>query len=80
MRLKRLLSIIKTSLAMLKLTYIGLLTPYKVYLEMLEEEEEKVRYLNTENVKKTKEGLALDKLDLKDICCRRHFLTHVDII
>ena len=53
---------------------------YKVYLEMLEEEEEKVRYLNTENVKKTKEGLALDKLDLKDICCRRHFLTHVDII
>lgn len=47
---------------------------------MLEEEEEKVRYLNTENVKKTKEGLALDKLDLKDICCRRHFLTHVDII
>ena len=53
---------------------------YKVYLEMLEEEEEKVRYLNTENVKKTKEGLALDKLDLKDICCRRHFLTHIDII
>lgn len=53
---------------------------YKAYLEMLKDEDEKVRYLNTENVKKTKEGLALDNLDLKDICCRRHFLTHVDII
>ena len=32
---------------------------YKVYLEMLEEEEEKVRYLNTENVKKNKRRFSI---------------------
>lgn len=28
---------------------------------------------------KTAEGAALDILGLKDMCCRRHLLTHVDI-
>lgn len=38
-----------------------------------------VTYLTTENVKKTPEGVVLDKLNLNKMCCRRHILTHVDI-
>lgn len=29
---------------------------------------------------KTAEGKAMDAVKLTRICCRRHFLTHVDII
>jgi len=36
-------------------------------------------YLTNDNKSKTAEGLVLDKLNLKRICCRRHMLTHVDI-
>ncbi len=32
------------------------------------------------NVQKTEYGLLLDKLELHRYCCRRMFLTHVDII
>ena len=32
------------------------------------------------NVQKTEYGLLLDKLELNRYCCRRMFLTHVDII
>lgn len=55
---------------------------YKIYLDEInkEKEEKEVRYLDTNNVKKTIEGKTLDKIGLTDICCRRHFLTHVDII
>jgi DNA-directed RNA polymerase I, II, and III subunit RPABC5 len=28
---------------------------------------------------KTHEGYVLDELQLKNMCCRRHMLTHVDI-
>mgnify|MGYP003337744455 CR=1 FL=1 len=28
---------------------------------------------------KTPEGEVLDELNMKKMCCRRHFLTHVDI-
>jgi DNA-directed RNA polymerase I, II, and III subunit RPABC5 len=30
-------------------------------------------------MEKTPEGEAMDELDLTRICCRRHFLSHVDI-
>jgi DNA-directed RNA polymerase subunit N len=36
-------------------------------------------YLTKENVDKTPEGQVLDDLALKNVCCRRHMLTHVDI-
>jgi DNA-directed RNA polymerases I, II, and III subunit RPABC5 len=35
--------------------------------------------MNAKYVKKTKEGEVMDELGLKRYCCRRHFLTHVDI-
>lgn len=39
-----------------------------------------VIYLNKDDNQKTPEGKVLDKLGLKKICCRRHMLTHVDIL
>ena len=39
----------------------------------------KVIYLTQENVDKTPEGIVLDNLGLKKMCCRRHMLAHVDI-
>mgnify|MGYP001470257541 CR=1 FL=1 len=43
------------------------------------QDENKVIYLTQENIKKTPEGITLDELGITSICCRRHFLTHVDI-
>ena len=40
---------------------------------------EKVIYLTKEYIHKTPEGEVMDKLKLNKMCCRRHFLTHVDI-
>ena len=40
---------------------------------------EEVIYLDNKNLKKTPEGVVLDKLNLTKMCCRRHMLTHVDI-
>ena len=40
---------------------------------------DKVLYLTSQNQEKTAEGEALDELKIEKICCRRHFLTHVDI-
>ena len=40
---------------------------------------DKVLYLTKEFHDKTPEGEVLDELNLKKMCCRRHFLTHVDI-
>ena len=36
-------------------------------------------YFTTDNTDKTNNGIVLDNLKLKKICCRRHMLTHVDI-
>lgn len=38
-----------------------------------------VIYLTKSNTDKTIEGTTLDNLGLKNVCCRRHMLTHVDI-
>ena len=40
---------------------------------------DKVIYLTKEFHEKTPEGEVLDELGMKKMCCRRHFLTHVDI-
>jgi hypothetical protein len=40
---------------------------------------DKVIYLTKEYSTKTPEGEVLDELNMTKMCCRRHFLTHVDI-
>jgi DNA-directed RNA polymerase I, II, and III subunit RPABC5 len=38
-----------------------------------------VLYLNSKNTEKTVEGEVLDQMRIKNVCCRRHMLTHVDM-
>ena len=38
-----------------------------------------VLYLTKEFRDKTIEGVVLDEIGITRMCCRRHFLTHVDI-
>lgn len=56
---------------------------YKNQVKLLKVEkghdDENVIYLTKANKEKTAEGMVMDNLQLKKICCRRHFLTHVDI-
>jgi DNA-directed RNA polymerase I, II, and III subunit RPABC5 len=59
---------------------------YRLYLDKVKEMKmrdkkslTKVVYLTNKTLDKTPEGLVLDELQLKDPCCRRHMLTHVDI-
>jgi DNA-directed RNA polymerase I, II, and III subunit RPABC5 len=40
---------------------------------------DKVSYFTKENLEKTPESLVLDELKIAKLCCRTHFLTHVDI-
>ena len=41
---------------------------------------DRVVYLSQDKVFKSPEALVLDELKLNKMCCRRHMLTHVDII
>ena len=56
------------------------------YLELVEKNKDKDQTddnlldININTVKPTAEGKALDKLNLKRYCCRRHMLTHVDLV
>jgi DNA-directed RNA polymerase subunit N (RpoN/RPB10) len=59
---------------------------YRFYLEEVRrikllkgQDVNKVIYLTDKNIEKTVEGEVLDNLGLKNVCCRRHMLTHVDI-
>lgn len=57
---------------------------YRYYLRKVREgkkseEQNKVIYLTEAKMPKTQEGKVLDELGLKNVCCRRHMLTHVDI-
>ena len=47
--------------------------------EQLGEIPQEIQYLDDKSMDKTIEGLLLDELKLKDLCCRRHLLTHVNI-
>lgn len=40
---------------------------------------QKVVYLSKGNMNATAESIVLDSIGLKNVCCRRHMLTHVDI-
>ena len=40
---------------------------------------DKVVYFTKKNMEKTPEGIVLDKININNVCCRRHMLTHVDI-
>jgi DNA-directed RNA polymerase I, II, and III subunit RPABC5 len=59
---------------------------YRYYLEEVRKKKlasgvdvEKVLYLTKNFHDKTAEGEVLDEIGMKMMCCRRHFLTHVDI-
>lgn len=58
---------------------------YRWYKEKVAEmkgdptKQEEVTYLTNKGTKKTIEGKVMDMLSL-NICCRRHMLTHVDIL
>lgn len=39
----------------------------------------KVTYLTNAYQEKTVEGITLDNMGITKMCCRRHFMTHVDI-
>ena len=41
---------------------------------------DRVVYLSQDKVFESPEALVLDELKLHKMCCRRHMLTHVDII
>ena len=41
--------------------------------------QEDIQYLDETSIHKTVEGELLDELKMPDMCCRRHFLTHVNI-
>jgi len=43
-------------------------------------EDTDVIYLTETTIEKTPEGKVMDDLGLKKLCCRRHMLTHVDIV
>ena len=40
---------------------------------------DKVIYFTKKNMEKTPEGIILDRINIRNVCCRRHMLTHVDI-
>lgn len=40
---------------------------------------QKVVYLSRGNMEATVEATVLDSIGLRNVCCRRHMLTHVDI-
>jgi DNA-directed RNA polymerase I, II, and III subunit RPABC5 len=56
---------------------------YEQYLQLVAEHRKRfnqteMEYLSATTVK-TAEGKALDDLNVKRMCCRRHFLSHVDL-
>ena len=57
---------------------------YEAYLKKVKEYRKndgktEMEYLTATTVK-TAEGNALDDLGVKRMCCRRHFLSHVDLL
>lgn len=57
---------------------------YLSYIDLVDKNRKKegkteMEYL-TSTTTKTAEGKALDELGLNRPCCRRHFLTHVDLL
>ena len=59
--------------------YLAEVTKKKLAKKISVENLNNVVYLTNEIRDKSPEGELLDDLQLKKMCCRRHFLTHVDI-
>ena len=54
---------------------------WNYYVEHTKKEEDNnIIEVNSKNVKKTKKGEVMDELGLKRYCCRRHILTHCDLV
>lgn len=49
-------------------------------LKTIKKQKQDVLYLTPEQIEKAAEGIVMDDLKLKKMCCRRHMLTHVDIL
>jgi DNA-directed RNA polymerase subunit N (RpoN/RPB10) len=45
-----------------------------------DKENEFISIKNPEQIQKTVKGKVMDELGLKRYCCRRHFISHVDLI
>lgn len=52
---------------------------YLFYIKNVTENGKSITYAEKDKFKKTLEGTILDNLQLENICCRRHMLTHVEI-
>lgn len=48
--------------------------------QLREKDKEGVIYMDGTSVPNTKENIVLNELKLKRYCCRKHMLTHVDLI
>ena len=44
------------------------------------EQNEFISIKNPDQIQKTVKGKVMDELGLKRYCCRRHFISHVDLI
>jgi DNA-directed RNA polymerase subunit N (RpoN/RPB10) len=58
---------------------------WEPYLKLVEKYRKEMKQGNemvylTATTTKTAEGKALDEVGLKKMCCRRHFLSHVDLL
>ena len=59
--------------------------PYKELVSKNRKETNEVELLDIDSLvsntnSKTSEAIAMEKLDIKRICCRRHFLCNIDMI
>jgi len=54
-------------------------TKLKEYRKQMGLTDTEMQYLSATTVK-TPEGRALDDLGIKKMCCRRHMLSHVDLL
>lgn len=60
---------------------------YRYYLEQVrkhkktntDQDNDEVTYLTKDYYEKSAEGKVMDDLGITRMCCRRHFLSHVDI-
>ena len=63
--------------------YVSKVKEQKLVSKQTVEEMQRVRYLTKSDMseaKKTIEAQVLDELNVTKMCCRRHMLTHVDMV
>ena len=55
---------------------------YKTYLDKTKKKNDELTTIeiNSKNVKKTEEGKVMDELGLERYCCRKIFVSHLDLI